>query len=250
MQNLPATRIAMWSGPRNISTALMRSFENREDCSVIDEPLYGYYLRSTGFIHPGRDEIIASMDCNWRSVAHHLSKGAGQTRAVFYQKLMTQHLLPEVELDFSDSLKNCFLIREPRRIIASYCKVRPEFTLAELGFSQQWQLFQRVADRTGCAPPVIASAAVLKAPEENLRALCGALDLEFSPRMLKWPAGERDSDGVWAPHWYDAVCSSTEFEEVQEAPLDEVQIPEQYKSLCEEADRIYELLLSHVLVPA
>jgi hypothetical protein len=250
MTNLPTTRIAMWSGPRNISTALMRSFENRLDCSVIDEPLYGYYLKSTGFIHPASEDIIASMDCDWRSVAHSLSKGLDQARPVVYQKLMTQHMLPEVELDFSDRLENCFLIREPRRIIASYCKVRPEFTLEELGFPQQWQLFQRVADRTGCAPPVIDSSAVLKAPEENLRALCGALNLEFSPRMLNWPAGERDSDGVWAPHWYDAVRCSTGFEAVQETPLDEVQIPQQYESLCEQADRIYEGLHPHVLVTA
>ncbi|MCL4104267.1 UNVERIFIED_CONTAM: hypothetical protein GTU68_035129 [Idotea baltica] len=238
----------MWSGPRNISTALMRSFENRLDSSVIDEPLYGYYLKSTGFIHPGRDEIIASMDCDWRSVADHLSKGVGRAHSVFYQKLMTQHMLPEVELDFSDSLKNCFLIREPRRIIASYCKVRPQFTLEELGFPQQWQLFQRVVDRTGRIPPVIDSAAVLKAPEENLRALCTALDLEFSSRMLHWPAGERDSDGVWAPHWYDAVRCSTGFEEIQETPLEDVRIPAQYESLCEQADRIYQDLYPHALV--
>ena len=248
MEDLPKTRVAMWSGPRNISTALMRSFENRKDCTVVDEPLYGYYLKSSGIIHPGRDEIIASMDCDWRSVAQHLSEEAGLLKPVYYQKLMTQHMLPEVELDFSDRLKNCFLIRQPRRIIASYCRVRPEFTLEELGFPQQWQLFQRVADKTGAAPPVIDSAAVLKSPEINLRALCSALDLDFCQRMLQWPTGGRASDGVWAPHWYDSVCNSTGFEEVQELPLEEVQIPARYEVLCEQADRIYEDFSSHVLV--
>jgi hypothetical protein len=163
---------------------------------------------------------------------------------------MTHHILPEVELDFSDSLRNCFLIREPRRIIASYLHVRPDFTLEELGFPQQWQLFQRVADKWGEPPPVIDSAHVLQAPERNLRALCEAVGIEFSSRMLQWPAGPRTSDGVWAHHWYESVEKSTCFQPVERKPLAEVNIPERYEALCEEADRIYGKMYRYALIRA
>jgi len=240
----------MWSGPRNISTALMRSFENREDCAVVDEPLYGYYLSHTEFEHPGDDEIIASMDCDWRSVVNALCHELPEPCRVFYQKHMTLHILPEIELDFSDNLHNCFLIREPRRIIASYMRVRPDFKMEELGFRQQWQLFQRVADKRGVAPPVIDSAQVLKAPEKNLRALCAAVGIDFSDRMLQWPVGSRASDGVWAPHWYGSVEQSTGFQWVEESPLESVDIPHRYEDLCEQADRIYADLYQHALIKA
>ena len=245
------TRIAMWSGPRNISTALMRSFENRPDCMVADEPLYAYYLRRTGLQHPGGDEIIAAMDCEWRSVVEDLChKEPDSGCSVYYQKHMTHHILPEVELGFTDCLSNCFLIREPRRIIASYLRVRSEFTLEELGFPQQWKLFQRVADKFGEAPPVLDSAQVLQAPEKNLRALCGALGVEFSTKMLQWPAGPRASDGIWAPHWYESVEKSTGFQPTERKPLAELKLPERYEGLCEEADLIYENLYRHALIRA
>ncbi|MBE9540441.1 MAG: HAD family hydrolase [Proteobacteria bacterium] len=247
---MAVVRIAMWSGPRNISTALMRSFENRPDCSVVDEPLYGYYLRRTGLAHPVGDEIIHSMDCDWRSVVRDLCHREPEPCQVYYQKHMTHHLLPEVELGFSDSLRNCFLIREPRRIIASYLRVRPDFTLEELGFPQQWQLFQRVADKLGGPPPVIDSAQVLRAPEKNLRALCEAVGIKFSAKMLQWPAGPRASDGIWASHWYESVNRSTRFQPVERKPLSEVKIPQRYEALCEEADRIYENLYRHALIRA
>ena len=228
----------------------MRSFENRPDCRVVDEPLYGYYLHSTGLKHPGGDDIIRSMDCDWRSVAEALCFREPHPCQVYYQKHMTHHLLPEVELDFSDSLRNCFLIREPRRIIASYLRVRPDFTLEELGFPQQWQLFQRVADKWGEPPPVIDSAQVLQAPEKNLRALCKAVGIEFSSRMLQWPAGPRASDGVWASHWYASVEKSTCFAPVEREPLAEVNIPRRYEALCEEADRIYRKMYRYALIRA
>ncbi len=149
-------RIAMWSGPRNISTALMRAFENRPDCAVVDEPFYGHYLETTGLEHPEGDAIMASMSCDWREVARQLLEDLPATAdpascRVFYQKHMTQHILPHMRMDWTAGLTNCFLIREPRRIIASYAKVRPRFAVEELGFPQQWKLFQRVADRLGAA---------------------------------------------------------------------------------------------------
>ncbi len=247
---MAVTRIAMWSGPRNISTALMRAFENRTDCAVVDEPLYGYYLKTTGSDHPVADKIIAAMDCDWRSVTKGLLESTPQPCEVYYQKHMTQHILPEMDLAFVDKLENCFLIREPRRIIASYARVRPEFTLEELGIPQQWEIFQRIADLRGVAPPVIDSAQTLKHPEASLRALCARLKIDFSKRMLHWPAGSRRSDGVWASHWYAAVEKSTGFTASTEIPLAEVQIPPKYEAICNRAQVIYSKLLQFALIKA
>lgn len=250
---MDVVRIAMWSGPRNISTALMRAFENRDDTVVVDEPLYGHYLKATGLEHPAGEAVMASQDCDWRVVAEQLCRDlpagadAGATR-VFYQKHMTQHMLPQIELDWTDALSNCFLIREPRRIIASYARVRPDFALEEIGFPQQWALFQREADRTGEAPPVIDSLETLRAPEKSLRALCERVGIAFSEKMLSWPAGPRDSDGVWAPHWYASVEQSTGFAAPAESPLSEVVIPARYEAMCAEAERIYAELYRHALV--
>ncbi len=250
---MAVTRIAMWSGPRNISTALMRSFENRADTVVVDEPLYSYYLTTTGLEHPGGEAIKASQVSDWRAVADQLCQqlpagsDEAQTR-VFYQKHMTQHILPEVDLAWTDKLHNCFLIREPRRIIASYAKVRPDFAIAELGFPQQLALFDRAAARTGVAPPVIDSQETLRDPEATLRVLCDRVGIAFSEGMLSWPAGPRSSDGVWAPHWYASVEQSTGFQAPDEVPLEEVEIPARYEALCEEAEDIYRTLYRHALV--
>jgi len=237
----------MWSGPRNISTALMRSFENRPDCDVVDEPLYGCYLHETGLDHPGRDDIVAAMDCDWRSVTRALCDEGPAECGVYYQKHMTQHLLPGMSLDWVDGLENCFLIREPRRIIASYLRVRPDFVLEELGVPQQWALFEREAERLGEAPPVLDSATTLADPEGVLRTFCSRLDIPFYPEMLRWPAGRRSSDGVWAPHWYAAVEQSTGFGRVPEAQVSEVAIPARYEALCAEAEAIYRKLSAHAL---
>lgn len=242
----------MWSGPRNISTALMRAFENRADCAVVDEPFYGYYLRATGLEHPVGDAVMASMSCDWREVARQLcndlpATGDEASCAVFYQKHMTQHILPAMDMAWTDQLLNCFLIREPRRIIASYARVRPQFAIEELGFPQQWELFQRVTDRLGEAPPVVDSATTLRNPEAVLRAFCTRVGIPFSSEMLHWPAGRRESDGVWAPHWYAAVEASTGFQAVSEAPLSEIKVPAGCERMCEQAEEIYARLFAHAL---
>jgi hypothetical protein len=242
-------RLAMWSGPRNISTAMMRAFENRPDTCVVDEPFYGYYLRETGIDHPGRDEIIAAMDCDWRSVARALTEDAPDPAAsVYYQKHMTKHMLDAVDLGFMDQLVNCFLIREPRRMIASFAKVVPDFDMDELGFSQQIRLFRRVCDQTGEAPPVIDSALTLQDPASVLGQLCDRVGIPFREEMLQWPAGPRDSDGVWAPHWYAAVEASTGFAE-PESHAAPAEVPPRYEALCREAEAIYEEMLAHVIRP-
>lgn len=204
-------RIAMWSGPRNISTAMMRAWENREDCAVIDEPFYAHYLIETGVEHPGRDDVIVAQESDDAKVAAMLTGPIPGGKSVWYQKHMTQHMLPEMPLDWLDHVTNCFLIREPEAVVASFTIQRPDAAAWELGFEQQARLFDHVCDRMGHAPPVIDAADVLKDPRGMLRTLCAKLGIPFSERMLRWPAGARSSDGVWAPHWYAAVERSTGF---------------------------------------
>lgn len=208
----PARRIAMWSGPRNISTAMMRAFENRPDCAVIDEPFYAVYLAATGADHPGRDEVIAAGDTDWRRVVAQLAGPVPGGRALWYQKHMTHHMLPEIALDFVRGFDNVFLIRDPVDVVESYLRTRPVVTEQDIGVPQQAVLFERIGEITGREPPVLDAAEVLRAPEAQLRALCARLGVDFDARMLSWPAGPRASDGIWARHWYAQVWQSTGFE--------------------------------------
>lgn len=230
----------MWSGPRNISTAMMRAFENRPDCRVVDEPFYGYYLRASGAEHPGREEIIAAMDCDWLSVARQLTE-ADPGRPVYYQKHMTHHMLPEVDLAFTRGLLNCFLVRDPARMIASYAKIRPNFRLEELGLPQQRDIYRYVSSRSPSPPLVLDAAEVLADPRAALGRLCDHAGIPFCEEMLHWPPGRRASDGVWAPHWYSSVEASTGFEP---PPIGEVEVPARYRGMLEEAEAIYAELLA------
>ena len=202
----PATRIAMWSGPRTVSTALMRAFQNRPDTVVADEPLYAFYLDRTGLHHPGRDEVIASQPTDWQVVLARLTgTSLPPGAAISYAKHMTHHLLPEVDRAALAPFRHAHLIRDPRELLASYARVRTEPTLADLGLAQQAEIFETFGG------PVVDSRDLLADPEGILRALCQALGVPFDVRMLAWPAGPRDTDGVWAPYWYDSVLSSTGF---------------------------------------
>ncbi|MGD0189644.1 MAG: HAD family hydrolase [Rhizomicrobium sp.] len=204
-------RIAMWSGPRNISTAMMRSFENRADTGVVDEPFYAAYLAATGIDHPLRAETLAAYSSDWRDAEKIVLGPAPEGQPIFYQKHMTHHMLPEFGRNWVDACRNAFLIRAPEDVLSSYVEKREDVTLADIGFMQQGEIFEREADRLGFAPPVIDAADVLAEPVKTLSALCAALDIPFSGRMLAWPAGKRATDGVWAPAWYDAVERSTGF---------------------------------------
>lgn len=215
-------RIAMWSGPRNISTAMMRSFENRPDTAVSDEPFYAAYLARTGLDHPMRDEVLASQPQDWVVVAEDLLGQVPGGRSIWYQKHMSHHMLDGFGLDWSLQCRNGFLIRDPAAVLASYTVKRAEVSLAEIGIVQQRELFDRVCDRLGHAPPVVEGAQVLASPRATLAALCRALDIDFSEAMLAWPAGRRDTDGVWAPAWYDAVERSTGFEAPADRPPPEL----------------------------
>jgi hypothetical protein len=205
-------RIAMWSGPRNISTAMMRAWESRGDTAVTDEPFYAHYLVATGVEHPGREQVIASQSADDTQVAAMLGGPIPDGKRIWYQKHMTQHMLPGMSLDWFDRVTHCFLIRTPDEVVASFTRNRPDAAAWELGFEQQARLFDQVCDRLGTPPPVLDAGDVLRDPAGVLGALCARLGIPFSPRMLHWPAGRRDSDGVWAPHWYRAVEQSTGFE--------------------------------------
>ncbi len=211
-------RIAMWSGPRNLSTAMMYAFAARGDCAVWDEPFYAAYLARTGINHPMKDAVIAAGLADPDAVAHACLGPAPDGKPLFYQKHMTLHMIPSFDRGFMDSLLNVFLIRHPARVVASYARKRESPTLADIGFVQQAELFDRVGDRLGHAPLVIDSADIRANPMESLKKLCAALAIPFTDRMLHWPAGPKPYDGVWAAHWYNAVHASTGFED-PEGPL-------------------------------
>ena len=201
----------MWSGPRNISTAMMRAWENRGDTAVWDEPLYAYYLNKTGIAHPGADAVIAAGETDWRKVVQRITGPIPGGKSIFFQKHMTHHLLDEIDRSWLDRLCNCFLIRDPAEVVASYSRARENPVLEDVGVVQQAEIFEFLRAHSRRAPVVIDARDVLEDPEGTLKALCDAAGVSFTPRMLSWPAGPRESDGVWAKYWYDSVIASNGF---------------------------------------
>lgn len=241
-------RIAMWSGPRNISTAMMRAFGARADCAVTDEPFYAAYLVATGLIHPMRDEVVASQSTDWRKVAAELAGPSPGRKRVWYQKHMTHHMLPGFGRDWTDQTANAFLIRSPEAVLASYAQKRDDFTLDEIGLPAQAELFDRAAERLGRAPPVVEAQDVLADPRGTISALCSAVGIPFDLAMLSWAPGRRDTDGVWAPVWYQSVERSTGFGPMRrEVGLDD--LPDPLKPIAAAARPIYDRLLAHRLRP-
>jgi hypothetical protein len=235
---MDVVRVAMWSGPRNISTAMMRSFGARADTIVVDEPLYAHYLAATGLDHPGRAEILASQPTAWETVADQLTGAVPDGVRVFYQKHMTHHLLPAIDRDWLGRLTHAHLIRDPAYVIASYAKVRDEPTLADIGLPQQVEIFERYGGQ------VVDGADVLRDPATMLAKLCAALGIEPDPAMLSWPAGRRETDGVWAPHWYANVEASTGFAPYDPKPAE---VPDRLRALVDEARPYYEALSAYRL---
>lgn len=233
------TRIAMWSGPRNISTAMMRAFENRADSIVVDEPFYAYFLKESGLEHPVSAEILASQPNDWRDVAADMTGPVPDGVTVFYQKQMAHHLLPGMGREWMRELKHAFLIREPRAMLSSYNKKREAATLTDLGFPQQVELYEWLVENTDQKPPIIDSRQVLEDPRGVLAALCEALGVPFDDAMLSWPPGKRDSDGVWADHWYDAVVTSTGFQPYRAKPIE---LTPELEAVAAEAQPYYDAL--------
>lgn len=231
--------IAMWSGPRNISTAMMYSFGNRADCEAWDEPFYAFSLLHHGNDHPLRDEIIAAYDTDWDVLVRKCTARPKSGKPVFYQKHMTHHMLPGLERRWILQLTNAFLIRSPERVLASYIKKWSDVSLRDIGFVEQAEIFDMVADKLGAAPPVIEAEDVLANPRGTLAALCVTCGIAFDEAMLTWPPGPKPFDGNWAPHWYNAVWASTGFSKPEKSPAE---LPSQLVKIAEEARSHYERL--------
>lgn len=232
-------KIAMWSGPRNLSTAMMYAFAARGDCAVWDEPFYAAYLAATGLDHPMAAEVIAAGETDPAAVSAACTGMVPEGKSFWYQKHMTLHLIPGFDRGFLRGLTNVFLIRHPARVVASYSKKRESPTLADIGFVQQAELFDQVAGWLGQAPPVVDSADIRAKPRETLKNLCAALGIPFTESMLHWPAGPKPYDGAWAPHWYNAVHASTGFDD-PEGPLPD--LPPAYQHLVDQALPYYDKL--------
>jgi hypothetical protein len=237
-------RIAMWSGPRNISTAMMRAFDTRRDTHVVDEPFYAAYLASTGIDHPMRAEVLQSQPNDWRDVVAALLGPVSDGKPILYQKHMTHHMLPQFGRGWMARMRNAFLIRDPAAVLASYVRKRSDVTLADIGIVQQRELFDQEAERLGVAPPVVEGQDVLRQPGATLTKLCKALGISYAACMLEWRAGGRDTDGVWAPAWYNAVEKSTGFEAPQAGAIE---LPAELQRIADEARPHYEALVRHKL---
>lgn len=237
-------RIAMWSGPRNMSTTMMRSFGARPDTVCVDEPFYAAYLKETGLKHPMSDEIFASQSSNPDAVISDLIAEPGLDRPVIYQKHMTHHMLPSFDRSWMLHCRNVFLIRHPARVIPSYARKMEKVSLEAIGFPQQLSLFEKAQEIKGRPPLVIDSDDILLDPGRALNALCAALELPWTEQMLSWEPGPKPEDGAWAPHWYDAVWRSSGF---GPAPGDLPDVDPELKGVFEPALEIYDQLAAHRL---
>ena len=240
-------RIAMWSGPRNLSTAMMRSFGSRSDTFVSDEPFYGAFLKASGADHPMRAEVIAAMDCDWRRVADTLSGPAPDGSPIWYQKHMWHHMVGPIGYDDFAGFTHAFLIREPERMIASYLRKREAAAFGDFGLERQADFFEREADRLGHPPPVVDANDVLEDPAGVLAKLCAALGIAWDPAMLGWARGRRSTDGPWAPHWYGAVEASTGFGPPERGAVD---LPAEAQRLADRCRPYYERLAAHRITAA
>ena len=237
-------RIAMWSGPRNISTAMMRSFGSRADCAVSDEPFYGAFLKASGEPHPMAAETIADMDCDWQSVLAAQSGPAPGDMPVWYQKHMPHHMIGPVSIADMPGHRHAFLIRTPDRVVASY-RAKNELRDPEmLGFARIRQYFEHERKRTGTAPPVVDSDDILLDPAGVLSKLCEALGIAWDPAMLSWTKGPHPEDGIWGAHWYDKVNASTGF---GSPPGDLPELAGDYRAVADACRDDYEALRAYCI---
>jgi hypothetical protein len=237
------TILAMWSGPRNISTAMMYAFANRSDCEAWDEPFYGFSLKHKGNDHPMRDEIIATMETDWHKLVK--SCTTPSTKPLLYQKHMTHHMLEGYDRSFISDLTNAFLIRDPARVLASYTQKWADVNLQAIGFVEQAEIFDMVAQKSGTAPPVVDAEDILANPRDVLARLCAACGIAFDEAMLKWPKGPKTCDGVWAPHWYNAAWASTGF---AAPPGKHVTLSPELQRIVDQARPYYDRLKSHAIL--
>ena len=238
-------RIAMWSGPRNISTAMMRSFGSRQDTFVSDEPFYGAFLRDTGEPQPMAKQIIADMDCDWQSVANNLKGPVPAEKSIWYQKHMPHQMTGPISIsDFPDH-RHAFLIRDPFRVVGSYAAKRVKVTPDDLGYERQLRYVEEITETTGKTPFVVDSSAILQNPEKILKQLCQSLGISWDPAMLGWTAGTRDTDGIWGSHWYNRVVETTGFGPPPGPPP---QLEDRDRKVAESCQKFYEKLLDYCFI--
>ena len=233
--------VFLWSGPRNVSTALMYSFAQRSDTRVLDEPLYGHYLRASGAVHPGGDEIVENMNCDGDAVMREILAPGFCDKDVLFVKHMAHHLI-DIDLWFLPHTQNTFLIRDPREMLPSLTVQVPHAKLADTGLRRQWELFQDLQE-SGLSPAVIDSRELLLNPGRIVEEFCKHLGLAFDPRMLRWPAGPKAEDGIWSKHWYHSVHQSTGFASYTAKP----EFPEELTPLLEECQPYYKQLFAHAV---
>ena len=233
--------IAMWSGPRNISTAMMYSFDNRADCFASDEPLYAHYLSRTGIKHPDADVVMTRHETDADAVTDYLTGAIPGAAGVWYQKHMCHHILPDMDTGWLAALENCFLIRDPREVLLSLSKITNEVSLWATGLPQQARLLEQVAEESGEVPPILDARDVLEDPQGMLGLLCERVRIPFSEEMLSWRPGPRECDGIWAEHWYDSVWASTGFSPYRARPGD---LAPEHEAILSQALPLYEGMYS------
>ena len=237
--------ICMWSGPRNLSTAMMRSFENRADTAVWDEPFYAPSLAASGRDHPGRQAILKHHETDPDKVARACLETPPGGEPFYFQKHMPRHMEDGFPMDWTKNCQHFFLLRSPDAVIASYAKTWANLTIEDIGFLQQVDLYDRFIAQ-GHTVPIIDSDDILANPEAMLTALCEALGMPFDPAMLAWPSGPRETDGVWAPYWYKSVEASTGFTGPRtEAPV----VPSHCLDMSEKCRPAYERLYAMRIKP-
>ncbi len=234
-------RISLWSGPRNVSTALMYSFAQRPDTSVLDEPLYAHYLRVSGAQHPGREEVLASMGQDGAVIAEDLCC-ADFGNPVLFIKNMAHHLVA-LDLSFLDELHNILLIRNPAEMLPSLCKQIPQPTLSDTGLRKQWELYNLLTEQ-GDNPVIIDSREFLLNPQSMLVKICHLLDIPYFEEMLSWKPGPLKEDGIWAKHWYHNVQQSSGFQPYK--PKEEA-IPDELAELWKTCDSYYQKLYQQAI---
>ncbi len=237
--------IAMWSGPRNISTALMRSFENRSDCFVSDEPFYSYFLYKTGLKHPLSNEIIKSGLIKYNEIVKYITGPIPSSKSIWYQKHMAHHILEGEDLDWIKRMKNCLLIRHPNDVILSYLKKNDINSIQQLGYLQQITIYKILSKVTGKSPIIIDAQDLLIKPKEMLIEICKKLRIKFDHKMLSWPSGSRETDGIWGKHWYKQVEASTGFKPYVTT---ENIIPSKYQILYDECMQYYDFLYQNRII--
>ena len=235
----------MWSGPRNVSTALMRSFENRSDSFVSDEPFYSYFLYKTGLKHPLSKEIVNSGLINYDEIVKYITGDIPYSKSIWYQKHMAHHILEGESLDWIKNMKNCLLIRHPNDVILSYSKKNEINNIQQLGYIQQIEIYKMLTKEKGNSPVIIDAQDLLRDPKKMLIELCKSLKIRFDDNMLSWPLGSRETDGVWGKHWYKQVEASTGFK-----PYNNTNkiIPIKYKILYDECMQYYDFLYQNRII--